>query len=112
MGSVSKLHIAQKIVLSARNAQERIRDISWDSDNVIFTYHAEERMEQRDISRPQVLEALLAGYVDDPPQEESAGEWKCKVTSNLRGRTIGVVTVIVDARSQLIIVTVEWEDFT
>jgi|ERR1700691_5469325 uncharacterized protein DUF4258 len=111
MGTISKLHIVRKIVLSADDAQERIRDISWESGSVIFTRHAEERMEQRDISRPQVLEALRSGYVDDPPTEEFAGEWKCKVTSNLRGRTIGVVTVIVEARSQLIIVTVEWEDF-
>jgi hypothetical protein len=67
-------------------------------------------MEERGISRPEVLEALRRGFVDDPPREEYAGEWKCKVTSNLRGRTIGVVTVVVDARNQLIIVTVEWED--
>jgi Domain of unknown function (DUF4258) len=110
MGTVSKLVTLRKAVLSPSDAQERIRDISFDSDRVIFMHHAEERMEQRDISRPDVLEVLRSGYVDDTPREEFAGEWKCKVTSKLRGRTAGVVTVVVDAESQLIIVTVEWED--
>jgi hypothetical protein len=111
MGTISNLHPVRKIVLSAVDAQGRIRDISWDSDRVIFTNHAEQRMEERGIARPEVLEVLRRGYVDDPPREEFVGEWKCKVTSNLRGRTVGVVTVVVDARDQLIIVTVEWEDF-
>ena len=110
MGTVSNLQVLRKIVLSQADAQTRIRDIAWDSSRVNFTTHAEERMEQRGISRPEVLEALRGGYVDDPPKEEFVGEWKCKVTSKLRGRTAGVVTIVVDARSQLIIVTVEWED--
>jgi hypothetical protein len=110
MGTVSNLLPLHKVVLSIADAQERIRDIAWDSDRVIFTNHAEERMEERGISRPEVLEALRGGYVDESPKEEFAGEWKCKVTSKLRGRTAGVVTIVVDARSKLVIVTVEWED--
>jgi len=67
-------------------------------------------MVDRGISMPEVLDALRSGYVDDPPSQPNIGEWKCKVTSRLRGRTAGVVTVIVDSRNQLIIVSVEWED--
>lgn len=111
MGKVSNLHPVRKVVLSAADAQERIRVISFESDCVIFTDHALLRMEERDLSMPEVLEILRCGYVEDPPSQEHVGEWKCKVTSKWRGRTAGVVTVIVDSRRQLIIVTVEWEDF-
>jgi Domain of unknown function (DUF4258) len=100
-----------KFKLSAADAQERVRWISWHSENVIFTDHAQERMEERGISMPEVLEVLRCGYVDDPPIREIHGDWKCKVTMKYQtGRTIGVVTVIMDAASELIIVTIEWED--
>jgi len=67
-------------------------------------------MEQRGITRPEVLEVLRGGYVDEPPAQDFIGEWKCKVSRKVRGRTAGVVTVVIDASDQLIIVTVEWED--
>jgi hypothetical protein len=97
--------------LSTESAQKRVRQIAWESGDVIFTHHAEERMKDRGISVPEVLEILRGGYIDDPPRLEVEGEWKCKVTANLRGRTAGVVTVILDEEGQLIIVTVEWEDY-
>jgi Domain of unknown function (DUF4258) len=112
VGTISKLNFVPKVVLSAAEAQSKIRSISFESEDVIFTNHALERIEQRGISIPDVLEILRGGYVDDPPSEDFAGDWKCKVTSRLRGRTAGVVTVIVDSKRQLVIVTVEWEDFT
>jgi hypothetical protein len=97
--------------LSAADAQERIRGIAWNSGDVIFTAHAEQRMEERGISMPDVLEVLRGGYIDEVPIREFDGEWKCKITMRYQtGRTIGVVTVIVDDRNELIIVTVEWED--
>jgi hypothetical protein len=70
-------------------------------------------MEERGLSIPDVLEVLRGGYIDDAPTQEFIGEWKCKVTMRYQtGRTVGVVTVIVDANNELIIVTVEWEDLT
>jgi hypothetical protein len=56
------------------------------------------------------LEVLRKGYVDDAPIRVEQ-DWKCKVTMKYRtGRTIGVVTVIVDAANELVILTIEWED--
>jgi Domain of unknown function (DUF4258) len=95
VGTIHNLNTVPKVTLSAADAQRRIRGLSLDSDRVIFTDHAEERMVERDISTPEVLDALRAGYVDDTPSQPHIGEWKCKVTSRLRGRTAGVVTVIV-----------------
>jgi Domain of unknown function (DUF4258) len=104
-------HMPKRIRLSIESAQQRVRQIAWESGDVIFTGHAEQRMEERGISIPEVLELLRGGYIDDPPRLEVEGEWKCKVAAKLRGRTAGVVTVILDEAGQLIIVTVEWEDY-
>jgi hypothetical protein len=101
-----------RYTLKAEDAQKRVRELSWDSANVIWTDHALARAEERDLSLPEILTVLRGGYVDDPPIEEEPREWRCKVTKKHRGRTVGVLTVVVDDKGQLIIVTVEWEDMT
>jgi len=111
MGTVSKLQNRRRVALPISVAKRRIANISFDSDQVVFTDHAQIRMEERGISMPDVLRILRHGDIEDPPSEDHPGEWKCKVTDKLRGRTAGVVTVIIDADEQLIIVTVEWEDY-
>jgi Domain of unknown function (DUF4258) len=105
-GNVVKMRYA----FTAEDAQKRVREIAWESKQVIWTDHALERMQERGFTLPEVLTSLRGGYVDEPPTEEAYREWKCKVTKNFRGRTVGVITVVLDQQGQLVIVTVEWED--
>ena len=96
--------------LTAARAQEIIREAAQDADNVVWGTHALGRMEERGIYDIDVLRILRGGWVDDDPEPTDRGEWKCKVTLNIkRGRTAGVVTVIMQ-NGALFVKTVEWED--
>jgi len=69
-----------------------------------------ERMSERGIFALDVLRILRTGWVDDEPEQTGSGEWKCKITLDIkRGRTAGVVTIIMH-NDMLFVKTVEWED--
>lgn len=96
--------------LTASIAEKRIRSVALISGNVIFTNHALDRMEQRDIFDVQVYEILRTGFVTESPTVTEFNEWKCKIVKKLRGaREAGVVTVIMRT-GELCVLTVEWED--
>jgi uncharacterized protein (DUF2141 family) len=98
-----------RLKLSAARAQERVREAAVNSANVQLTLHALERMEQRGFVTRDVYDVLRTGFVDEDPIEVRAGEWKCKVTQKVGGRTAGAVTLILQ-NGRLRVVTVEWED--
>ena len=96
--------------LTAADAEKLIRHSAQDADNVIFGNHAMKRMNERGIFTTDVLRILRAGWVDDEPGVTNSGEWKCKMTLEIkRGRTVGVVTIIMH-NDMLFVKTVEWED--
>jgi hypothetical protein len=88
-----------------------IRFLAADSENLIFGEHAQERMEERNISDAEVATVLRIGEISGritPGKAE--GEWRCKVVAKPRGsRQMGVVTIVMLEQS-LFISTVEWED--
>ena len=96
--------------LTAARAQDYIREAAQDAHNVVWSRHALARMEERRIYDIDVLRILRNGWVDDDPEPTERGEWKCKMTLNMkRGRTAGVVTIIM-LNGALFVKTVEWED--
>ena len=88
-----------------------IRRLAVEDRSVFISYHARERMEQRAITRIDVIRVLQRGHVDGQIDAgENPGEWKCKVVANVRGsRDIGVVTLVIGG-DKLLVKTVEWED--
>jgi hypothetical protein len=91
-------------------AEQRVRATAKDSDNVIFSEHALERMEERGFDDIQVLEILRTGMVTEQPTLTEFKEWKCKIEKKLRGgREAGAVVIILQ-NAKLFIKTVEWED--
>lgn len=78
---------------------------------VYLSRHAIERMEQRSITRIDVIRVLKRGHIDgDISPGDNPGEWKCKVVANVKGsRDIGVVTLVIGS-DKLLVKTVEWED--
>lgn len=88
-----------------------VRRIATEDCNVYLSDHAKERMEQRSISRLDVMRVLTTGHIDgDIMPGQRAGEWKCKVTAPVKGsREVGVITLLVGFE-KLLIKTVEWED--
>lgn len=96
--------------LSASRAEKIVQERAQDADNIIFGDHAMERMEERGIYDHDVLRILRGGWVDNTPELTDDGEWKCKMTLELkRGRSAGVITIILHG-GMLFVKTVEWED--
>ena len=91
-------------------AQQRIRDLADNDNNIIWGDHALERMGERGIDDIVVLRVLRQGSVDAEPELTEYNEWKCKVTLKVKGsRVAGVVTIILHS-ARLFVKTVEWED--
>ena len=97
--------------LTSAIAEKRIRQIAITSDRIKWSFHALERMSQREIFDVDVLRALRNGFISgEPEQTQMEGEWKCKMTLKVRGtREIGVVAIILKPDG-LFVKTVEWED--
>lgn len=96
--------------LTTAQAERRIHEIAKTTANVIFGTHALERMEERGITDAQVFEVLRRGRVSEPLVQTEFGEWKCKITEQLRGRrSVGAVTIFLH-NGKLFLKTVEWED--
>ena len=89
----------------------QIRFLSETTELVIFSDHAQERMDERGISDLDVYEVLKKGMIKSGinPGKRS-NEWACKITYNVRGsREIGTAVVVMNDQ-KLWITTVEWED--
>ena len=96
--------------LPASKAQAIIRKRAIVTKNVILGWHAKERCLERGISKDDVLRILRLGFVSGEPSKTERGEWKCKVTKQLRGtREAAAITIILHGQA-LFIKTVEWED--
>lgn len=89
----------------------QIRHAAGDSNNVAFSEHALDRMEERDLTTMDALRVLRSGdIVGNIEMGRGAGEWKCKVVARRKGsREIGVATVVLRS-GRLFVKTVEWED--
>lgn len=95
-----------------RKLREIARFIATENtQNVFFTDHALERMEERDIPDVTVYRVLRNGHIKgDPEPGKNEGEWIIKICDAVRGRReVGVVTIVVNDK-KLVITTVEWED--
>ena len=98
--------------LTASVAQQRIRDIAANGNNIVWGDHALKRMDQRGIFRQDVLRILRGGYCDSEPEKTEYGEWKCKMTLKIRGSRVAAVVVVILHDDRLFPKTVQWEDVT
>lgn len=97
--------------LRADEAVAIVRTRAVQSGNVIFTEHAWERVDQRDITRNDIMMALRTGQCDGAPKKNDKGDWQVIVVKRLPGRReVGVVTVIIKDDEKLIVRTVQWMD--
>jgi hypothetical protein len=62
------------------------------SGRVFFTRHAEERMVERGISRPDVLDCLASGFAIEEPAQMPKGSWRIRLAWFRAGKRISVVT--------------------
>jgi hypothetical protein len=96
-------------------ALRRIRVLAAKSENIIFTTHALEQMEAREIFDGDVLSIYrseASSIKGEVKKGKGTGEYHCKVVRRIRGnREAGVVTIILPA-DKLLVLTVEWEDLS
>lgn len=99
--------------LSTPAALRLIREIAQDSSRVIVTIHARQRMRERRISLPQVLDCLRKGQIAEGPAQDVHGNWVCTLRWRHAGDFIRVAAAIkqdVPTGQKLIVITVMYED--
>lgn len=93
------------------DAERLIRKRAAKTENIIDTTHSDDRSDERDILKPDILRILREGYVDEAPLVNERGDWEAKVCKNINGgRTAVVVTIILTDNDSLVIKTVYWKD--
>lgn len=93
-------------------AERTIRRLAHDWEKVVFTAHAQDRQDERDIDDEMVLEVLQKGSVTETPKKSEYGGYVATITKpNMVGtREIGVVCEIWKNEDGLEIITVMWVD--
>jgi hypothetical protein len=96
--------------LTAAAATRAIRERAQDSANVVLTFHAQDRMQERDVSAAEVFRILREGQVFGDPVREAGGDWKAEIEKRLPGRRDAAVVTVIRAGGSLVVVTVMWRD--
>ena len=72
----------------------KLRAIATDSDCVVLTKHAKQRMRQRGINQRQIMECLRRGRICEPAHLTIQGDWKATLEHRYAGDRVGVVVAI------------------
>ena len=94
---------------------ETLRDLvhrlAADTDNIRWSTHALERMEERGITDKMAVEVLQKGECKGTPEPgKNPGEWKVKLVRRMKGRREAGVVVLTVHNGRLLVKTAEWED--
>jgi hypothetical protein len=99
------------LVPSARTIEALVHQLAKSTENISWSDHALERMEERDISDVVAVEVLRRGTSEGAiEQGKNVGEWKIKMTMPVKGRREVGVVVLTVRNARLYVKTVEWED--
>lgn len=97
--------------LNSTDAERVIRQYAGIRSNVIFSEHALDQIEDREIVKEDVHWILENGYAEPDACLNKYGDWEVIVSRELRGaRRVGVVTIVLREREQIFIKTVMWRD--
>lgn len=91
-----------------RQAIEWVKEAGSQKRRLVFTEHAELRMQERRIGRRQVLQTLQNGHISEPLHQDIRGDWRCNVSWFYAGVrfTVGVVFKLSDKGEWVVIATV------
>ena len=92
---------------SERQLEKHIQVSAKDSSHVAFTLHARERMRQRYVNDPMVLEVLRFGRMSTPPEPDIKHVGvKCRMQRFVAGMQVAVVVYLEYPSPDLLLVTV------
>lgn len=80
--------------LTPPTARQLLAQLAADSGCVFFTSHAEERMQERGITRAQVLRCLRHGNIIEGPARDVHGKWVVTVEVLSAGEVVSVVAAL------------------
>ena len=87
--------------------QRLVRERSVDTENVILTDHARQRMEERAITLEDVILVLRRGRCREAPQSsDNRQDYRGKMDATVAGREVVVVAAVSIQQPQLVVVTV------
>jgi hypothetical protein len=91
--------------------QEMVRRLARDTKNIKWSRHALQRMDERGITDKYAVDVLRHGSQKGAAEGgDNPGEWKVKMTCQMKGRREVGVVVITVRNARLFVKTVEWED--
>lgn len=85
-------------------AQERIRTLAAKGEMVIEPKFRQ-AMHGRGITMPLVLRVLAEGSINQGPQKDDYGDWRCRVRKRVAGRLVRVVVAIHEERILYLVTT-------
>lgn len=92
---------------SQRQLERHIRASAADSANVVMTAHARQRMKQRHVTMPMLMEVLTRGVMARPPEPELRHiGLRCQMQRFVAGVNIAAVVYLVYPAPDLMVVTV------
>lgn len=92
---------------SDRQLELFIQQAAKTSANVVFTVHARQRMRQRQINDPMVLEVLRMGRFALPPEPDMTRPGKvCRLQRFVAGKEVAAVVYVEYPDTNLVVVTV------
>ncbi|MGY4493512.1 DUF4258 domain-containing protein [Pseudomonas sp. TE3610] len=80
--------------LPKQTALRMIRQIALDSGRVVYTAHARQRMSEREITLPDVMECLSKGQITEGPAIMPKGDWRFTISWFRAGSPLQVVGAI------------------
>ena len=91
-----------------RQAIAWVKEAGSQKRRLVFTEHAELRMQERRIGRRQVLQTLQNGHISEPLHQDVRGDWRCNVSWFHAGvsLTVGIVFKLSDQGEWVVIATV------
>ena len=88
MGTVRALRLSDAGFL------KKLRAIVKDSDRVVLTKHAKQRMKQRRVNYRQVMECLRKGHICEPAHLAVHGDWVATLEHRYAGDAVRAVVAI------------------
>lgn len=94
--------------LSDAGFLRKLRAIVRDSDRIVLTKHAKQRMGQRRINQRQIMECLRKGRIYEPVHLTIQGDWKATLEHQYAGDVVRVAVAIErqEDRELAVVVTV------
>jgi hypothetical protein len=88
------METVQALRLSDTGFLKKLRAIVKDSDRVVLTKHAKQRMRQRRVNQRQMMECLRKGLICEPAHLTIHGDWMATLEHQYAGDAVRVVVAI------------------